>query len=124
MNDHDDYELAEAALKELLRLHSKITLATSEELDLIAAKAAFPLNYELNNANIPGGARVDDARSAAWLAICMLAEHVANSKAPMSAAPEVSNTVWAAAIDETNRWLEAAKDSAGANDNQLAAGRH
>jgi hypothetical protein len=117
MDDQNDYELAEAALKALLQLHSKMTLGTFEEIDLVAAKAALPPNY----ANIPGRAKVDDARSAAWLAICMLAEHVANSKAPMSAAPELSKAVWAAAIDETNRWLAAAKESSGANDNQSTA---
>jgi hypothetical protein len=117
MDDQNDDGLAEAVLKELLQLNSKMTLATSEDIDLIAAKAALPSNY----ANIPARAEVDDARSAAWLAICMLAEHVANSKAPMSAAPELSKAVWAAAIDETNRWLAAAKESTGANDNQSAA---
>jgi hypothetical protein len=62
----EDYELARTIKRELQQLRSRPQPATSPELDVIAARAAIPANWQKQSSRTV----VDEVRARAWLAIC------------------------------------------------------
>jgi hypothetical protein len=108
MAHFEDYELAQAVHAELMKLRSRPTTPTDEEIMIIARKAGI-------TSASPRSSRkaVDDARHDAWLAISKLAEvHAENAAAGAAHTPGKiveTSPFWATAIDLAQGWVRAAE---------------
>ena len=76
MTNFEDHELAQAIHRELLELRARTNAVTPVELNVLAAKAELPANWQPDETK----AAIDDARTDAWLAICRLASETANNE--------------------------------------------
>jgi hypothetical protein len=94
---HNEYELAEGVLADLESLRSRQRPATADEIMVIANRAC-------NTATASSSEVVGEVRHDAWLAICTLADKMAEK------ADDVSWN-WSGAIDLTKGWKRAAEES-------------
>jgi hypothetical protein len=103
---YEDFELAQSVKRELMRLRSRPTMPTSEDITLVARKAAltgFP----------PRACRtaVDSIRAEACLAICKLAAAIdGNARLIEENRPDAlvnTSLLWARAIDLAQAWMRA-----------------
>jgi hypothetical protein len=101
-----DFELAQSVKRELMELRSRPTLPTSEDVMLIARKAAL-----ISSSNCAGRAAGDKIRAEAWLAICKLAAAIdRNARLIEENRPDAlvnTSLLWARAIDLGQVWMRA-----------------
>jgi hypothetical protein len=108
MAHFEDYELARAVHADLMKLRSRPTTPTVDEIRTIASKAGI-------TSTAPRSSRkaVDDARHDAWIAISKLAEvHADNAAAGAAHTPGKiveTSPFWATAIDLAQGWVRAAE---------------
>jgi len=103
---YEDFELAQSVKRELMQLRSRPTIPTSEDVMLIAGRAALT-----DSSHRAGRTAVDKIRSEACLAICKLAAaieantHLIEENQPYA----IVNTslLWARAIDLGQAWMRA-----------------
>jgi hypothetical protein len=95
---YEDFELAQSVKRELMELRSRPTMPTSEDVMLVARRAALT-----GSSHRAGRAAVDNTRAEACLAICKLAAAIdGNSRLIEENRPDsLVNTslLWARAID-------------------------
>jgi hypothetical protein len=105
-----DFELAQSVKRELMELRSRPTLPTSEDVMLIARKAAL-----IGSSNCAGRAAGDKIRAEAWLAICKLAAAIdRNARLIEENRPDAlvnTSLLWARAIDLGQVWMRASEQS-------------
>jgi hypothetical protein len=103
---YEDFELAQSVKRELMQLRSRPTIPTSEDVMLIAGRAALT-----DSSHRAGRTAVDKIRSEACLAICKLAAAIeANTHLIEENQPDaIVNTslLWARAIDLGQAWMRA-----------------
>jgi hypothetical protein len=101
---YEDFELAQSVKRELMQLRSRSTMPNSEDVMLVARKAALT----------GGRAAVDEIRVEAWLSICKLAAAIdRNARLIEGNRPDsLVNTslLWARAIDLGQAWMRAAEE--------------
>jgi hypothetical protein len=101
---YEDFELAQSVKRELMQLRSRSTMPNSEDVMLVARKAALT----------GGRAAVDEIRVEAWLSICKLAAAIdRNARLIEENRPDsLVNTslLWARAIDLSQAWMRAAEE--------------
>jgi hypothetical protein len=104
----EDFELAQSVKRELMQLRSRPTAPTSEDIMLIARKAALA-----GSSHRAGRAGVDKIRAAAWLAIGKLAAAIdGNARLIEGNRPDVlvnTSLLWARAIDLSQVWMRASE---------------
>ena len=105
---HEDFELARSVKWELMRLRSRSTTPTADDIMLIARKAELAEFLQ----HTRGDTTVNVVRADAWLAICMLADSIAKNARSIRKNQhdrEVdASLLWARAIDLCNAWMHAA----------------
>jgi hypothetical protein len=103
-----DFELAQSVKRELMQLRSWPTVPTSEDIMLVARKAAL-------DGSSPGAGRAAEIRAEAWLAICKLAaaieEDTRLTDDNRSDALVNASLLWARAIDLGHVWMRASEQS-------------
>ena len=103
---YEDFALAQSVKRELMQLRSRPTIPTSEDVMLIAGRAALT-----DSSHRAGRTAVDKIRSEACLAICKLAAAIeANTHLIEENQPDaIVNTslLWARAIDLGQAWMRA-----------------
>jgi hypothetical protein len=104
----EDFELAQSVKRELMQLRSRPTMPISEDIMLVARKAALTgLSHRA------GRAAVDNIRAEAWLAICKLAAVIeGNARLIEKNRPDAlvnTSLLWARAIDLGQVWMRAAE---------------
>jgi hypothetical protein len=107
---HEDFELARSVKWELMRLRSRSTTPTADDIMLIARKAGLA---EFLRRTRGGGTTVNVVRADAWLAICMLADSIAKNARSIRKYQHDrvvdASLLWARAIDLCNAWMRAAE---------------
>jgi hypothetical protein len=102
---YKDFELAQSAKRELMQLRSRPTMPTSEDIMLVAGKAA------LTGSSHCASTAVDKIRAEAWLAICKLAGAIdGNARLIEENRPDAlvnTSLLWARAIDLCQVWMRA-----------------
>ena len=103
---YEDFELAQSVKRELMQLRSRPTMPTSEDIMLVARKAALT-----GSSHRACRAAVDKIRAEAWLAICKLAAAIdGNARLIEENRPEAlvnTSLLWARAIDLGQVWMRA-----------------
>jgi hypothetical protein len=103
---YEDFALAQSVKRELMQLRSRPTIPTSEDVMLIAGRAALT-----DSSHRAGRTAVDKIRSEACSAICKLAAAIeANTHFIEENQPDaIVNTslLWARAIDLGQAWMRA-----------------
>jgi hypothetical protein len=105
---YEDFELAQSVKRELMQLRSRPTMPTSEDIMLVARKAAL-------TGSPPRACRaaVDNIRAEACLAICKLAAAIdGNARLIEENRPDAlvnTSLLWARAIDLAQAWMRAAE---------------
>jgi hypothetical protein len=101
-----DFELAQSVKRELMQLRSRPTVPTSEDIMLVAHKAAL-------DGSTPRAGRTAEIRGEAWLAICKLAAAIEENtrliEENRSDALVNTSLLWARAIDLGQVWMRASE---------------
>jgi hypothetical protein len=106
---HEDFELARSVKWELMRLRSRSTTPTADDIMLIARKAGLAefLQHTRDRTT------VNVVRADAWLAICTLADSIAKNARSIREDQHDrvvdESLLWARAIDLCNAWMRAAE---------------
>jgi hypothetical protein len=103
---YEEFELAQSVKRELMRLRSRATMPSSEDVRSIACRAAL-----VGSSHCTGRVAVDKIRAETWSAICKLAAAIdRNARLIEENRPDAlvdTSLLWARAIDLGQVWMRA-----------------